>query len=585
MEKKKHGKKKWIAIIVVAVIVVALVAGAVVNSRRKGSMDATSAVKSAQVTTGSITNTISASGTLEEADTTDIKIPSSITIKKVSVEAGDEIEKGDTLATVDMTSVKEAIYEVRSSISSINDTLKSIKSKTSAKYVSQREMLNAQKSDLNTELKKLLTIKKTGKIKASVSGTIVSVNVTGSDDTSSSSSSTQSSTGTTSSMSSALSGLTGTSADSTEVTAVSLSAKVPVTTQNTASLTSATASSSDTSALSDGSSSDGTTSSSNGSTSESDTSTYSDETATDKNSGSSSSKSGNSSSSSSSSSGAASQSEIEKALEQQSKSSSSASSNSSALINQYTSGSSSSQSSSGLSSSALSSLTSGSSDSTSTASSASSTSDVSYTSAFTVSSGDKMDISLSIDELDILDVEEGQSVTVTLDALDDQEFTGEITKVSHIGTNNGGSTKYTATCQIDKSDDMLVGMNATAVIDIESAENVLTIPLSAVQEENGQSYVYTTNDNGTLGGKTTVTTGLSDDTNVEITDGLSEGDTVYYKDLSGQELTSTQNNISNMGSNMQKQNGGGQMGGGQNDNGGGTPPSGGNGGPGGNGGN
>ena len=197
-----------------------------------------------------------------------------------------------------------------------------------------------------------------------------------------------------------------------------------------------------------------------------------------------------------------------------------------------------------------------------------------------------MDISLSIDELDILDVEEGQSVTVTLDALDDQEFSGEITKVSHIGTNNGGSTKYTATCQIDKTDDMLVGMNATAVIEVESAENVLTIPLSAVQEENGQSYVYTTNDNGTLGGKTTVTTGLSDDTTVEITDGLSEGDTVYYKDLSGQELTSTQNNLSNMGNNMRQQNGGGQMGGDQNGgNGGGTPPSGGNGGMGGNGGN
>ena len=494
MEKKKHGKKKWIAIIVIAVIVVALVAGAVSRSRRKSSADAASSVKSAEVTTGTIKNTISASGTLEEADTTDMKIPSNITIKKVSVEAGDEIEKGDTLATVDMTSVKEAIYEVRSSISSIDSTLKSIKSKTSAKYVSQREMLKAEKSDLNKELKKLLSIKKTGKIKATVSGTIVSVNVSGSDSLASSSSATQSSTGTSSSISSALSGITGTSADSDEVTAVSLSAKVPVTTSSTVSSTATAVSLSDT-------------------TSENlskNTISSSDGTSTD------------SSSDSTSSNGA----------------------------------------------------------------SSAGTSTVSYTSAFTVSSGDKMDISLSIDELDVLDVEEGQSVTVTLDALDDQEFTGEITKVSHIGTNNGGSTKYTATCQIDKTDDMLVGMNATAVIEVESAENVLTIPLSAVQEENGQSYVYTTNDNGTLGGKTTVTTGLSDDTTVEITDGLSEGDTVYYKDLSGQELTSTQNNLSNMGNNMRQQNGGGQMGGDQNGgNGGGTPPSGGNGGMGGNGGN
>lgn len=197
-----------------------------------------------------------------------------------------------------------------------------------------------------------------------------------------------------------------------------------------------------------------------------------------------------------------------------------------------------------------------------------------------------MQIDLSVDELDILNVKEGQGVSVTLDALDDQSFTGEITNVSHVGTNNGGSTKYTVSCQIDKTDDMLVGMNATAVITVDSAEDVLTIPLSAVQEDNGSSYVYTTNDNGTLGGRTEVTTGLSDDSTVEITEGLSEGDTVCYKDLSGQELTSSQNNVSNMRDSMMQQNGSsdsGKGGGpGGDSNGGGMPPSGGNGGPGGN---
>ena len=195
-----------------------------------------------------------------------------------------------------------------------------------------------------------------------------------------------------------------------------------------------------------------------------------------------------------------------------------------------------------------------------------------------------MQIDLSVDELDILNVKEGQDVSATLDALEDQTFTGEITNVSHVGTNSGGSTKYTVSAQIDKTDDMLVGMNATVVITVDSAEDVLTIPLSAVQEDNGTSYVYTTNDNGTLGGKKTVTTGLSDDSTVEITDGLSEGDTVYYKDLSGQELTSSQNDVMNMRGNMQnseQSNGNGGPGG--DSNGGGTPPSGGNGGgPGGN---
>ena len=568
MEKKKHGKKKWIAIIVIAAVVVALIAGAAANSRRKKKTDTSSAIKSVKVTAGTIKNTITASGTLAEADSTDVKIPSGLTIKKVLVEEGDEVKKGDALAKVDQTSVKEQIYSVRSSISSIDSTLKSIKKKSGSKYTSQREMLNAQKKDLNKALTRLQKIEKSGKITSTVSGTVQSVNVADSD---SSSTTTQSSTDQSSSITSALSGITGMSTKQTKTTAVQLSEKVPVT-----------------------ASSDGTIASSDGSTTESsdtEKSTSSDNKKND-------------SSTNKNSSSQISQEELEKMIQEQqkkrntssssssgsssSKSSSSdsaASQNSAALeqyMNQQSSGTQGQQNtgslsdltgSSALNSSALSGATSGSTDTSS-----STVSDVTYTSAFTVATGDKMDIDLSVDELDILNVEEGQSVTVTLDALEDQEFTGEITKVSHIGSNSGGSTKYTVTCQIDKSDDMLVGMNATAVIDVDSADNVLTIPLSAVQEENGTSYVYTTNDNGTLGGKTTVTTGLSDDTNVEITDGLSEGQTVYYKDLSGQELTSSQNDMQNMGANMRQQNGGGNGGGPSGDNGGGTPPSGGNGG-------
>ncbi|MDY3991182.1 MAG: biotin/lipoyl-binding protein [Lachnospiraceae bacterium] len=552
MEKKKHGKKRWIAIIVIAAVVVALIAGAAANSRRKKKTDTSSAIKSVKVTTGTIKNTITASGTLAEADSTDVKIPSGLTIKKVLVEEGDEVKKGDALAKVDQTSVKEQIYSVRSSISSIDSTLKSIKKKSGSKYNSQREMLNAQKKDLNKALTQLQKIEKSGKITSTVSGTVQSVNVADSD---SSSTTTQSSTDQSSSITSALSGITGMSTKQTRTTAVQLSEKVPVT-----------------------ASSDGTIASSDGSTSESsdtEKSTSSDNKKND-------------SSTTKNSSSQISQEELEKMIQEQQKkrNTSSSSSSGSSSSKSSSSDSSASQNSAALEqymnqqSSALSGATSGSTDTSS-----STVSDVTYTFAFTVATGDKMDIDLSVDELDILNVEEGQSVTVTLDALEDQEFTGEITKVSHIGSNSGGSTKYTVTCQIDKSDDMLVGMNATAVIDVDSADNVLTIPLSAVQEENGTSYVYTTNDNGTLGGKTTVTTGLSDDTNVEITDGLSEGQTVYYKDLSGQELTSSQNDMQNMGANMRQQNGGGNGGGPSGDNGGGTPPSDGNGGPGGNGGN
>ena len=52
-------------------------------------------------------------------------------------------------------------------------------------------------------------------------------------------------------------------------------------------------------------------------------------------------------------------------------------------------------------------------------------------------------------------------------------------------------------------------------------------------EEGNTSYVYTEKDDSTgeLSGKTKVETGTTDGNNIEITSGLSEGDTVYYKML------------------------------------------------------
>lgn len=189
--------------------------------------------------------------------------------------------------------------------------------------------------------------------------------------------------------------------------------------------------------------------------------------------------------------------------------------------------------------------------------------------AFTVSTDEYMDVSISVDELDILSVEEGQSVSVALDAIDGQTFDGEVSNIDTEGTNSGGSTKYTVTVRIPKDDDMLVGMSATATITTESAEDVLTVPESAIQERGSKTYVYTENDDGTLSGETEVTTGVSDG---EITDGLSEGDTVYYSQLTGDAISTDNDDTTtqNMGGGMAMGGGGGDMpsGGGNGGNGG-----------------
>ncbi|BAK48166.1 membrane-fusion protein [Clostridium sp. SY8519] len=76
---------------------------------------------------------------------------------------------------------------------------------------------------------------------------------------------------------------------------------------------------------------------------------------------------------------------------------------------------------------------------------------------------------------------------------------------------------------------MLEGMSASCVIHVEEADHAILIPSAAIRESKGSTYVYTSKDSkGNLAGKTKVSTGLSNGTQVQITSGLSEGDTVYY---------------------------------------------------------
>lgn len=148
---------------------------------------------------------------------------------------------------------------------------------------------------------------------------------------------------------------------------------------------------------------------------------------------------------------------------------------------------------------------------------------------FTISPDDTMTLEVSVDELDINSVEIGQEAVVTFDAIEDEEFTGEVTEIGNTASVNGGVAKYTVSISVPKDEEMKQGMNASATITIENRENVITIPVNALQEKGDKVFVYTEKDeDGNLSGETEVTTGLSDGTTVEITEGLSEGDTVYY---------------------------------------------------------
>ena len=141
------------------------------------------------------------------------------------------------------------------------------------------------------------------------------------------------------------------------------------------------------------------------------------------------------------------------------------------------------------------------------------------------------EITLTVDELDIARLSIGQAVTVTLDALPGQSFDGEITEIDPNSENSGGSTKYSVTVTLPRTEDMLTGMNAAVRVQLAENADLLLIPLAAVQEDADGIYVCTGYDKNSneATAPVEITTGLSDGENVEVLSGLSEGDTVYYR--------------------------------------------------------
>lgn len=152
-----------------------------------------------------------------------------------------------------------------------------------------------------------------------------------------------------------------------------------------------------------------------------------------------------------------------------------------------------------------------------------------------------LEMTLNIDELDIKRVTVGQTVAVTADAASERIYSGVVTKVSVAGTTANGATSYPVTVRIDDTEGLLPGMNVSAEIVLESANDALSVPNGAVSRgdvvlvtadspsaknaldrEAPAGYVYVE-----------VTTGVSDDAYMEITGGLREGDVVAFLPTSG----------------------------------------------------
>jgi len=146
--------------------------------------------------------------------------------------------------------------------------------------------------------------------------------------------------------------------------------------------------------------------------------------------------------------------------------------------------------------------------------------------------------SFNLSEIDVSKVKVGQKATVTLDSLSDKTFTGKVVSVDRTGSVTSGVTNYPAIVQFDSTTaEILPNMAATANIILETKDNVLIIPTSALQTQNGQTTVRVLK-NGQVQ-SVVVEAGLASESQMEIISGLVEGDVVITATLSTSQTRSS----------------------------------------------
>lgn len=162
----------------------------------------------------------------------------------------------------------------------------------------------------------------------------------------------------------------------------------------------------------------------------------------------------------------------------------------------------------------------------------------------TLSADEKMSVTIDVDEADILALELGQEVDVTISSVSEDAFAGTLTQINRTSASSG---VYSAVVELEKTEEMLSGMTASVSVRIEGVDDAIIIPVEALNKTRDGAYVYTSYDEQTqeYGGRVDVVTGLESSSYVEIKSGLSVGDTVYYTEA--ESFFGSMGNMGNMG--------------------------------------
>jgi len=182
----------------------------------------------------------------------------------------------------------------------------------------------------------------------------------------------------------------------------------------------------------------------------------------------------------------------------------------------------------------------------STSSSTTSSSTGSTTSLGKIINNTQMEVSFPVDEVDIAKVKIDQNANISVDALPDQVFQGKVTEIAEEGTVTNNVSSFEVTILLDNQESLLKsGMTANVTIVVAKKDNVVLIPIEALQERGKRKFVIDPTQpvqaqgQGQRQNMKPVTVGLTNESYAEIVEGLKEGDKVL---LPGQQTSTGRTN-------------------------------------------
>jgi len=120
---------------------------------------------------------------------------------------------------------------------------------------------------------------------------------------------------------------------------------------------------------------------------------------------------------------------------------------------------------------------------------------------------EKLNVSIQVDELDIVKMKTGMAAQVTIDALPGKAVEGQVTEVADEGTAQNGVSVFTVTIGLNKAEGVKIGMTAQSVIKVEEKKDVLLLPIEAVQQVGGRYLVFVPASEGAAGAQGGATSG------------------------------------------------------------------------------